>query len=109
MLAEYRRRRDSLHGWLTSDPRIECVKPAGAFYLFPRITNLLSPDGIRTSAEFAQMLLDDAHVAVTSGEGFEAPGYLRISYATSFERLREGADRFLAFTKKERLGGVREG
>jgi aspartate aminotransferase len=97
MLDEYRKRRDSLHGWLTADPRIECVKPAGAFYLFPRISKLLSADGIRTSADFAQNLLDEMHVAVTAGEGFEAPGYLRISYATSLERLREGADRFLGF------------
>jgi aspartate aminotransferase len=97
MLNEYRKRRDHIHSWLTADARIECVKPAGAFYLFPRITKLLSPSGIRTSAEFAQALLDDAHVALTAGEGFDAPGYLRISYATSMERLREGADRFLAF------------
>jgi aspartate aminotransferase len=100
MLAEYRKRRDSLHGWLTLDARIECVKPAGAFYLFPRISRLLSPTGIRTSAEFAQALLDEARVALTPGEGFQAPGYLRISYATSLERLREGADRFLAFVAK---------
>jgi aspartate/methionine/tyrosine aminotransferase len=51
---------------------------------------------------------------LTAGEGFEAPGYLRISYATSLERLREGADRFLAFLGKreqrvERLRGVRKG
>ena len=105
MLDEYRTRRDSLHAWLTSNPRIECVKPAGAFYLFPRITKLLSPNGIRTSAEFAQALLDDARVALTAGEGFEAPGYLRISYATSLERLREGADRLLTFVEKlEREG-----
>ena len=109
MLDEYRKRRDSLHGWLTADPRIECVKPAGAFYLFPRISKLLSPDGIRTSANFAQKLLDDAHVAVTAGEGFEAPGYVRISYATSLERLREGARRFLTFIGEARLGGVGKG
>lgn len=105
MLDEYRTRRDSLHAWLTSNPRIECVKPAGAFYLFPRITKLLSPNGIRTSAEFAQALLDDARVALTAGEGFEAPGYLRISYATSLERLREGANRLLTFVERlEREG-----
>ena len=100
MLDEYRKRRDSLHAWLTADPRIECMKPAGAFYLFPRITRLLSPGGIRTSAEFAQALLDDVRVAVTAGEGFDAPGYLRISYATSMERLREGADRLMNFVRK---------
>jgi aspartate aminotransferase len=100
MLDEYRKRRDSLHAWLTADPRIECMKPAGAFYLFPRITRLLSPGSIRTSAEFAQALLDDVRVAVTAGEGFDAPGYLRISYATSMERLREGADRLMNFVRK---------
>jgi aspartate aminotransferase len=105
MLEEYRVRRDSLHAWLTADSRIQCVKPAGAFYLFPRITRLLSPNGIRTSAEFAQALLDQSRVALTAGEGFDAPGYLRISYATSMARLREGADRLLTFVHKlEREG-----
>ena len=99
MLNEYRKRRDNLHTWLTADPRIECVKPAGAFYLFPRITRLLSPGGLRTSAEFAQALLDEARVALTAGEGFDAPGYLRISYATSMERLREGTNRLMNFVR----------
>jgi aspartate aminotransferase len=100
MLAEYHRRRDALHAWLTADPRIKCVKPAGAFYLFVDVSELLSPDGIRTSAEFAQALLDEAHVALTAGEAFDAPGFLRISYATSMERLEEGSKRILAFVQK---------
>lgn len=107
MLAEYRRRRDQLHAWLTADPRIRCVKPAGAFYLFVDISALLSPDGIRTSAEFAERLLHEAHVALTAGEAFEAPGFLRISYATSMEQLREGTDRIFAFIRKlEQQGQV---
>jgi aspartate aminotransferase len=97
MLAEYRRRRDSMHAWLTADPRIRCVKPGGAFYLFVDVSALVNPDGIPTSAAFAQALLDEAHVALTAGEAFEAPGFLRISYATSMERLKEGADRIHAF------------
>lgn len=105
MLNEYRLRRDQLHAWLTADPRIECVKPAGAFYLFPRITRLLSPGGIRTSAEFAQALLDEARVALTAGEGFDAPGYVRISYATSMERLREGTNRLMNFVRKLEQSG----
>jgi aspartate aminotransferase len=95
MRDEYRTRRDSIHAWLTSHPSIRCVKPRGAFYLFIDITGLLSPDGIKTSAEFAQALIEKAHVVVTPGEGFDAPGYLRISYATSMEQLREGANRIL--------------
>ncbi len=100
MLDEYRVRRDSLHGWLTANPAITCVKPAGAFYLFPDISGLLTPEsGLKTSTDFAQALIEKEHVAVTPGEAFDAPGYLRISYATSMEQLREGATRILRFAE----------
>ena len=99
MLDEYRKRRDNIHAWLTAHPRIRCAKPNGAFYLLPDISGLLSPDGIRTSAEFAQLLLEREHVVVVPGEAFDAPGYIRISYATSMERLREGATRILRFVE----------
>ena len=99
MLNEYRVRRDNLHAWLTANPLIKCVKPKGAFYLFPDISGLLSPDGLRTSTDFAEALLEKEHVAVTAGEGFEASGYLRISYATSMDQLREGATRILRFAE----------
>jgi aspartate aminotransferase len=99
MLNEYRKRRDSIHAWLTAHPGIKCVKPNGAFYLFPDISALLSADGVKTSAEFASALLEKEHVAVTAGEGFDAPGYLRISYATSMEQLREGSTRILRFAE----------
>ncbi len=98
MLNEYRRRRDAIHGWLTAHPGIKCVKPRGAFYLFPDISDLLA-GSVRSSADFAQGLIEKEHVAVTPGEGFDAPGYLRISYATSMEQLREGATRILRFAE----------
>jgi aspartate aminotransferase len=97
MLDEYRTRRDTLHQWLTADPRVRCRKPAGAFYLFPDIREAMSAGGFRTSTDFAQALLDEARVAVTPGEAFDAPGFLRISYATSMEHLREGSRRLLEF------------
>jgi aspartate aminotransferase len=100
MVAEYKKRRDALHAWLTADPRIKCVKPDGAFYLFIDISALLSPDGIRTSSEFAERLLHEGHVALTAGEGFDAPGFLRISYATSVEQLKEGTKRIQNFIQK---------
>ena len=98
MRDEFRRRRDSIHSWLTANPGIQCVKPKGAFYLFPNITGLLT-DTVSSSLTFAQQLLEKEHVVVTPGEAFDAPGYLRISYATSMERLREGADRMLRFAE----------
>lgn len=97
MLDDYRRRRDAVHGWLTADPRIVCVKPSGAFYLFPYVADLLSPTGIKTTSELAEAMLKEVAVAITPGEGFDAPGFFRLSYATSIERLREGVDRMFAF------------
>jgi aspartate aminotransferase len=105
MLNEYRRRRDAVHGWLTADPRIVCVKPGGAFYLFPYIADLLSPNGLRSSAEFAEALLKEVAVAVTPGEGFDAPGFFRLSYATSIERLKEGCTRIQSFVQKLESSG----
>jgi aspartate aminotransferase len=99
MLDEYRTRRDNLCEWLSADSRLRCSKPAGAFYMFIDIGELLSPDGLRTSAELAQALLDESRVAVTPGEAFDAPGFIRISYATSMENLREGSSRLLAFVR----------
>ena len=101
MLNDYRVRRDQASVWLQEDARISLVKPDGAFYLFPDISGVLSPDGLRTSADLAHALLTDAHVAVTPGEAFDAPGFLRISYATSIERLREGISRILDFLKTD--------
>jgi aspartate aminotransferase len=95
MLNEYRVRRDKLCGWLEEEPRIRLVKPSGAFYLFPDVSDFLSPDGCRTTAELAQSLLDEARVAITPGEAFDAPGFLRISYAASMEDLERGAKKII--------------
>jgi aspartate aminotransferase len=100
MLAEYRQRRDNLHAWLTADPRITCVKPAGAFYLFPDLTAVLEQTGFRDTNEFAQALLEESRVAVTPGEAFDAPGFVRMSYATSMDILREGSRRMLEFVTR---------
>ena len=97
MLDEYRKRRDRLHAWLAADPRLRCRKPAGAFYMFVDIGDVLSTEGFRTSLDFADALLDESRVAVTPGEAFDAPGTIRISYATSMENLEEGSARLLQF------------
>jgi len=99
MLDEYRIRRDHLYEWLSADSRLRCQKPAGAFYMFIDVSELLSVGGVRTSAQFSQTLLDESRVAVTPGEAFDAPGFIRISYATSMDNLREGSNRLLAFVR----------
>jgi aspartate aminotransferase len=107
MLNEYRTRRDTLYGWLTADPRLRCCKPQGTFYLFVDVSDVLSVDGLRTTTDFARALLDEARVAVTPGEAFDAPGFVRISYATSMENLREGSRRLLEFVQKHAVALAR--
>ena len=99
MLNEYRKRRDNLYDWLTVDPRFKCRKPGGAFYMFVDVRGAMESNGFRTSNDFAEALLNTARVAVTPGEAFDAPGFVRISYATSMEILREGSSRMLEFVK----------
>ncbi len=99
MLAEYRQRRDRVIAWLAAEPRIRCAVPQGAFYVFPDVTDFLSTAGARTSLDFADGLLRDEHVVTTAGEAFDAPGFVRLSYATSLERLHEGVARFLRFAR----------
>ena len=108
MRAEYKKRRDAVHEWLLEDPRFTCLRPRGAFYLFPNAVDALAPAGVRTTMEFAEALLNEAHVALTAGEGFDAPGFLRLSYATSLDRLREGVTRMHEFVaRRERSGSAR--
>jgi aspartate aminotransferase len=100
MRHEYLTRRDRVWEWLTADHRFVCVKPTGAFYLFAYAADALEACGLNTTAEFGEALLNDAHVAVTAGEGFDAPGYFRLSYATSLDRLREGVTRIHDFVRQ---------
>jgi aspartate aminotransferase len=100
MLKAYRERRNNVHQWLTADPRISCARPGGAFYLFPDISKVLKAHGLATSTDFAERLLAEQRVAVTPGEAFGAPGFVRLSYATSMDNLREGTRRILEFAAR---------
>ena len=92
MLAEYARRREWLIRELDALPGLSCFEPEGAFYAFPSVRGCLNGE-IKTSGEFAERLLKDEHVVVTDGAGFGVEGYVRVSYATSMDRLEEGVRR----------------
>jgi aspartate aminotransferase len=100
MLLEYQKRRDQVLVWLAEEPRLRCFSPQGAFYVFPDVSDFLSPDGLRTSIDFADALLAEEHVVTTAGEAFDYPGFVRLSYATSLETLREGVTRLIRFARK---------
>lgn len=99
MLAEYAKRRKRIVEGLREIPGVECAWPGGAFYAFPNISaHLQGRDAIAKSCtELSRELLDKAHVALVPGEAFGAPGFLRLSYATSIERIEEGLRRISKF------------
>ncbi len=99
MLGEYTARRAWLREALKEVPGVTCSEPEGAFYAFPNIRDCLKRR-VKTSGEFAQQLLHDEQTVVTDGAGFGAEGYIRISYATSMEQLREGVNRIKCFTER---------
>jgi aspartate aminotransferase len=98
MLAEYAERRDRILAGLRVIPGITCAAPEGAFYMFPNVSKHLGkPGGPADAPALAKDLLEKAHVAVVAGDAFGAPGYLRMSYATSMERIEEGLRRMERF------------
>jgi aspartate aminotransferase len=92
MLEEYGKRRDWLTKALADIPGFRCIVPEGAFYAFPDIRGCLKGE-VKTSGEFADRLLKQEQTVVTDGAGFGAEGFIRISYATSLDRLEEGIRR----------------
>ena len=92
MLAEYRRRRDWLVKALQDVPGLRCLEPEGAFYVFPDVRGCFGNE-VKSSADFADKLLKEALTVVTDGAGLGCEGYIRMSYATSMERLEEGVER----------------
>lgn len=97
MLAEYARRRARILEGLRAIPGVTCTEPEGAFYVFPNVASKLRNGGAPDTTALARQLLEREHVAVVPGDAFGAPGFLRISYATSIERIDEGLRRLGRF------------
>lgn len=97
MRQEFEKRRNYIVEKLNSIDGIKCVKPNGAFYVFPNISKLLgkkySNKTINTDVELCEYLLDNARIAVVPGSAFGLPGYIRLSYATSMGNIIEGISR----------------
>lgn len=99
--AEFRKRRDLVVAKLNQAPGLACTTPDGAFYVFPSCAGIIgrrtrSGQVIRTDADFAMYLLEEAAVAVVPGSGFLVSPYIRISYASSIADLTRACDRIAA-------------
>ncbi|MFF5109020.1 pyridoxal phosphate-dependent aminotransferase [Streptosporangium sp. NPDC000509] len=101
MRTAFDRRRRTIVRMLNEIPGVVCPEPLGAFYAYPSVKALLGKEfgGRRpaTSAELAEIVLEEAEVAVVPGEAFGTPGYFRLSYALGDDDLVEGVSRLAKF------------
>ena len=101
MVAEFDRRRKHIVSRINAIPGLSCRMPKGAFYVMMNISELIgAAQGdkvIRSSTDFAELLLENAKVAVVPGLGFGSDMHVRLSYATSMENIDRGLDRIAQF------------
>lgn len=104
MRQEFKVRRDYMVKRINSIPGVSCINPDGAFYVFMSIKDLLGKEikgkVINNADEFCEWLLECSKVALVPGTGFGADGYVRWSYATSMQNIKEGLDRLEDFLAK---------
>ena len=104
MLVEFKKRRDYIFEREEAIPMLSALKPQGAFYLFVDVSGTYGKsfegESINSAADFASILLDQKYVAVVPCADFGMPDYIRLSYATSMEIIKEGMDRIEAMVKE---------
>ncbi len=94
----FRERRDFVVNSLNDINGISCLRPEGAFYVFPSCKKLLGKKTkLKTDKDFVEKLLEKSEVAVVQGSAFGLDGYFRISYATSMENLKKAMERIRSF------------
>ena len=93
MVEQYKLRHDYLCSALNDIDGFKTTPGTGAFYLFPDVTNVIEQKGFSDDVELSQYLIEKANVAVVPGSAFGSPGYIRLSYATSLELIKEAVKR----------------
>ncbi|MFT4413059.1 pyridoxal phosphate-dependent aminotransferase [Fredinandcohnia humi] len=101
MRKAFEERLDVIYEKLVIIPGITCIKPQGAFYLFPNAKKAAELTGYSNVDDFATALLEEALVAVIPGSGFGAPNNIRLSYATSLEQLETAVKRIHEFVESK--------
>jgi aspartate aminotransferase len=99
MRQEFERRANHMYERLNALPGVSCVRPTGAFYAFPNVSETYGKLGVKGSLEFAAKALEEAHVAVVPGEAFGCDENVRLSFATSMEQIDKGLDRLAGLLK----------
>lgn len=99
MRKAFEERLNIIYEKLIQIPGITCIKPQGAFYLFPNVKEATRLTGFENVDEFVKALLEEEKVAIVPGSGFGAPDNVRLSYATSLEQLEEAVSRIHRFVE----------
>ncbi|CAN7233793.1 pyridoxal phosphate-dependent aminotransferase [Peribacillus frigoritolerans] len=94
-------RLNKIYDKLVEIPGVSCIKPQGAFYLFPNVKRAVELTGYSNVEDFTTALLEEAQVAVIPGSGFGAPDNIRLSYATSLELLEAAVERIHSFVNSK--------
>jgi aspartate aminotransferase len=97
MRQAFEERMNKVYERLITLPGISCVKPNGAFYLFPNAKEAVKNTGFSTVDEWVEAILEEEKVALVPGSGFGAPDNVRLSYATSLDTIMEALDRIERF------------
>jgi len=102
MRLAFEKRLNTTFNLLNTVPGLQVsTKPQGAFYLFPKVSaEILLAAGVANTSELSMKILEEAHVAMPSGEGFGMAGYLRMGYAKEQEVLNEAVRRLTVFFKQ---------
>ncbi|MDR7072509.1 pyridoxal phosphate-dependent aminotransferase [Fictibacillus barbaricus] len=100
MRTAFEGRLNKVYERLISLPGVTCVKPHGAFYLFPNVKEAVKVTGFTTVDEWVEAILEEEKVALVPGSGFGAPDNVRLSYATSLETIMEALDRIESFIER---------
>lgn len=101
MKEAFEHRLNIIYDKLIAIPGVTCIKPAGAFYLYPNVQEAASMCGYGSVDDFVAGLLEEAKVAVVPGSGFGTPDNIRLSYATSLELLEEAVLRIHRFVESK--------
>ncbi|MDC2865899.1 MULTISPECIES: pyridoxal phosphate-dependent aminotransferase [unclassified Bacillus (in: firmicutes)] len=104
MRRAFEERLNIVYDKLIQIPGFSCIKPQGAFYLFPNVKEAVALAGYETVDEWAKALLEEEKVALVPGTGFGAPNNVRLSYATSLEQLEKALERIHRFMKNKMKG-----
>lgn len=97
MVEAFRSRHDFVVGALQAMPGVECAPADGAFYCFPSMHGVMTQLGIDDDVALCEQILEQAEVALVPGSAFGAPGYVRLSYATDMDTLKEAMQRLSKF------------